>query len=340
VTPRTLLFRSTGLALLCAAWLFLLGYAGMLVGTPLHTAAETLISASIVTAVGVLFVSVPVTAGAVIRLLCGAWFRGHPGLDQEYRHRRENMLWSVGFALLSTAWLFLMGSAGVADRRPPYTPIQTVLVVSNGIAAYGLAISIVMAVGTALGAILKPFVARSTQARPPASEFPQTRARKMIFWSVGFALLSMAWVLLLGYAGMLDRRSPAGLVQTSLVVSFAVAGSILIVSIIGAVGGILGLLFGRQLQEYHRRDQEYRRSTESPPPLLFMGYAVWLLMVYLVVLATPVMNYVQGACSSAWECSNSISNGWFLTCIVLASVLDWIGKRVWARRRSLPSALS
>jgi hypothetical protein len=246
----------------------------------------------------------------------------------------------VGFALLCTMWLLLMGHAGVAERRPPHTPVQTILVVSNGIAVCALAVSIAMAVGTTL-AILTPFAARSTRPRPPTSDFPRTRARKIIFWSVGFASLSMAWVaslLVLGSAGVLDRRPPDSLV-TFLLVSFGVAACILIVSILGAACGI-GLLFRRQFQEYLQLDREYRGSTERPPPLLFMANAVLVVMAFLVVLATPVMNYVQGACSSAWECPHSISEGWFVTLLFFATVLDWIGKRVMARRRSLPSSSS
>jgi hypothetical protein len=280
MAPRTLLFWSMGSALLSSAWLLLLGYAG---GTLAQIPVETVLLVTIVLAVGVLFVSIPMIAGAVLGLLCGAWFREHLGLDREDRRRMISWIfWPMGFALLSTAWLHLLESAGMLGGRPPHTLAQTVLLASIGIAEEVRLFSTVMIVFVVFMLLL----AWSKRARPRTLPSPQTPGRKRIFF--------VAWY-----------------------------------------------------QEYLRRDQEYRSSTERPPLLLGMAYAV-LFMAYVGLMmagvVVPVMNYVQGPCSTAWEClwreDLSSLGGWFLLVIFFAMVLDWIGKRVMLRRRPLPSASS
>jgi hypothetical protein len=71
VKPRTLLFWSMGATLLSAAWLLLLGYAGLLVGTPPQTIVEKVLFGSIVVAGGSLLVCIPVVAVAVLGSVCG-----------------------------------------------------------------------------------------------------------------------------------------------------------------------------------------------------------------------------------------------------------------------------
>jgi hypothetical protein len=170
---------------------------------------------------------------------------------------------------------------------------------------------------------------------PRTLRSPQTLRRMVTLSSIVFAVLLSAVVV--GGAGI-----PPDAPGRVFAASFAI--------IIAALTGLVWHWFmGSWFREYFRLDREYRAIDDGELDLdrteghQFRFYHVVDLlllplgMIYFVLL---VVHYVQGTCSSAWECLEQVSflGSWFFIIIALGAVVERIEKTIRRRGRRPPAS--